>query len=593
MLEHLAIRNFALIDHLELTLDPGFTILTGETGAGKSIIIDAVTGLLGARLGPEWVRSEADQARLEGFFRLPAGPAGQTLRALLAEHGLAEDDETLILSREVHRSGRTVARINGRAVPVSLLQQVGRFLVDIHGQTENLSLLRTSQHLEFLDAFAGLLPARAALAAQVARLRTLQRELQALEQDERAVAQRIDLLRFQLEEIRAAALQPDEEERLRQERTRLANAEKLQALAEAAYALLYGGQRATPAAFDLLGQAQTHLQELARLEPTLAPLVERLTIALDAVEEAARAVRAYRESLDLDPARLEAVDERLYLISTLKRKYGASVPEILAYAEQAARELETLLHREERGEELRTAIARLREEIGRQAAALSTARAAAARQLEAAVEGELRALHMGQARFAVALQQTPAPDGLPWPDGRRLAFDATGADRVEFLISPNPGEPLKPLTRIASGGEMARLMLALKSILATVDPVPVLIFDEVDTGVGGRSGHVIGQKLAGLAATHQVLCVTHLPQVAAYGDVHYLVSKEVVGGRTVTRVRRLDPEERLSELSAMLAGPQAGAAARASARELLGQAAAWKARHRPPPAATAPVRTGG
>jgi DNA repair protein RecN (Recombination protein N) len=567
LLLELNVENFAVVEKLSLRLGPGLNVLTGETGAGKSILIDAVAGLLGGRLGPDVVRQDADAARIEGVFQLEAERPGLELE--LAELGVEPEDGVIILSRDVPASGRGVARVNGRAVPTSALTQLAPHLVDIHGQTDNLSLLRASAQLLLVDAFGGLDAERAALGEGVAELRRVRREREALQRDERELARTLDLLRFQAEEIEAARLGPNEDEELAAERQVLANAGRLIELAEGAYAALYEGADEAPAAGDLLGQAADALAELARLDATQTGLADQTRDLAVQVTELAREVRSYRDRVDVDPERLGQVEDRLELIRTLKRKYGATIEEIVAFQARASEQIVELENSESRVAELAAREADLRPELAGLATELSRRRAESAERLAGRVERELAYLNMASARFSIALERAEAADGLPFDDGRAYAFDATGVDRLEFQVAPNPGEPLRSLAKIASGGETARLMLALKAALAEVDDVPVLIFDEVDAGVGGRSGHVIGEKLAELSRTHQVLCVTHLPQVASYADAHYRIMKSVQDERTRTTVTRLDDDGRVEELAAMLGGTRHGVE---QARALIEQA---------------------
>ncbi len=575
LLSELLITDFAIIEKLHLRFLPGFNVLTGETGAGKSIIIDAVSALLGGRVGAEEVRSGADRAQVEGLFLLEP-PAQQALKPLLQANGLeGDDDETLILARDIRDTGRTVARVNGRAVTVGLLRQIGEQLVDIHGQSEHLSLLRTREHLGLLDRYAGLETQRQAVAEKVHQVRRVRQELASLLRDERELARRADLLAFQVEEIAAARLQVGEEEKLAQERNRLANAERITTLITEATQALYEGDENQLSVCDMLGAVYRDLGELTRIDTSLEPH-HRTAEALTAqVEELAGDLRAYLDRIEFSPSRLQEVEERLDLIYRLKRKYGDSIGDVLAFAERAARELETITHSEERVETLRGQEEALLREIGALAADLSRQRREAAAGLSAAIEAELDDLRMAHTRFDVAFEQADDPDGAFVGD-RRLAFDATGVDRVEFLVSPNPGEPLKPLVRVASGGETSRLMLALKTVLSQADETPTLIFDEIDQGIGGRVGGVVGRKLWGLTAGnatlapgHQVLCITHLPQLAGFGDVHFRVQKEVAGGRTTTKVQSITDQERVEELAQMLgAGTES---TRQSAQEILEQ----------------------
>jgi DNA repair protein RecN (Recombination protein N) len=415
---------------------------------------------------------------------------------------------------------------------------------------------------------------RAALAERVARWRAVRREIEQLRQDEREKARRMDLLRFQIEEIEAARLREGEEEALLQERNRLANAEQLAHLADAVYRALYEGEDEAPSALDRLSEAARALQALARIDPLFQPYLEAMEGLSAQVEDLARTVRDYRERIEFNPRRLVQIEERLDLIRRLQRKYGDTVAEILAYARRARQELETLTHAEERLAALEEEAERLLREIGELGEALSRRRQEAADRLAREVEAQLADLRMAGARFAVALERTPDEEGA-YANGARWAFDATGLDRVTFLIAPNVGEGLRPLARIASGGETSRLMLALKVALARADPVPTLIFDEIDQGIGGRVGAVVGEKLWRLARHHQVLCVTHLPQLAGFGDAHFKVEKQVAGERTVARVQRLEGEARVAELAQMLGGT--GRAAVQSAREILEYVARVKA----------------
>lgn len=578
MLSELTISNFAIIDHLRLTMSPGFTVLTGETGAGKSIIIDAVSTLLGGRADVELIRSGTERARIEGVFILSPALRDE-LTPFLHEHGLDENGDTLILTREINRNGRHVCRVNGRTVTLNVFSQIGERLVDIHGQGEHLSLLRVKEHLNFLDRYGGLQEQRAMLAEQVRRLRRVREELAALRRDERELARRADLLQYQIREIEDAKLRPGEEEELLAERKLLLNAERLSTLANAAFQKLGGGDEEQYTVVDLLGSVLRDLTELEKLDAHIAPqrqLVEEVSYQLD---DLAHTLRSYRDRIEFNPVRLQTIEERLDVIHNLKRKYGNSIAEVLHFAEEAAKELHAITHNEERIAALQEEEARLVVDIGAQAAALSTARRQAANRLELAVERELDELNMKQARFVVDMQWREADDGVV-VEGKRYACDLSGIDHVEFLISPNVGEPPKPLAKIASGGETSRLMLALKTVLSTVDEVPTLIFDEIDQGIGGRAGGIVGRKLWGLTAKHQVLCVTHLPQLACYGDVHYKVDKVQSEGRTVTRAQVLDEQERIEELAAMLGGPP-GEARQRSALEMYEETLAVKSERTP------------
>jgi DNA repair protein RecN (Recombination protein N) len=599
MLVELSITNFALIDTLRLRLGQRFNVFTGETGAGKSILLDAVSALVGERAGADVVRAGAERAVVEGVFdvsallaRLEAMPepetAGEeereggdvpatTLGGLLADLGIEPEDGLLILSREIVRTGRGLTRANGRTLPLSALQRIAAFLVDIHGQSAHLTLLRPEQHVFYLDRYAGAEELRGRVGALVAEWRAVRRELERLRRDERELERRVELLRYQVDEIEGASLRSGELEELERERKRLANAERLGELAAALHGALAGGEDDAPGAMDLLASAERTLGELVRLDPTLSEHTETLEQALALLEDVSAAARDYQDELAVDPGRQAEVEERWDLVARLRRKYGATIEEILAFAVSASRELEELANREERAAELETREGAFRERIGALAGQLSERRRRAGEQLGAAMERELADLNMQRARFQTQLEHAPDPNGVLL-DGQTVAFSATGIDRVEFLIAPNPGEPLKPLARIASGGETSRLMLALKTILAHADAVPILIFDEIDAGISGRSAQVVGEKLWELGRSHQVLCVTHLPQIAALGDRHFSVAKDVVGDRTRTSVEALSAEQRTDELGQMLGGARTRAA-QANAGDLLDRATAWKQEH--------------
>ena len=608
MLAELRIRDFAIIDELQLHFAPGFSALTGETGAGKSIIVDAVELVLGGRADATSVRAGADRAIIEAVFRLEPGQR-TAIDLVLEREGLEGDDPgLLLLGREVRLSGRNVCRVNGRAVTLALLRQVAEGLVDIHGQSEHLSLLRVREHVNLLDRYAELWPLRVRVAELAGRVREIRRELADLVLREQELAHRADLLQFQIGEIGAAALQFGEEKELLKERLRLTHAEQLTALVSEALCTLEEGEGQAVAALDLLGAAQRALEGLARVDPALEPRLRAAESLNYQVEELVRGLRDYQEQIEHNPQRLQEVEERLTLIRRLERKYGTTIPAVLAYAEKAARELDTITHSEERVAELQAEQERLLAELGELAAELSLRRREAAERLAAGIEDELGDLRMEGARFGVDFRLREDPEGVPVDEWRmangerrmandellsaisnlqsaRVAFDSSGIDRVEFLVSPNPGEPLKPLVKIASGGETSRLMLALKTVLSRADETPTLIFDEIDQGIGGRVGATVGEKLWRLTAgtgpgglRHQVLCVTHLPQLAGFGDVHFRVEKHVektgAGERTVARVRQLQGGARVEELAQMLGA--SGEAAYRSAEEILEQVASRK-----------------
>jgi DNA repair protein RecN (Recombination protein N) len=572
MLLELSIKDFAIIDDLKLSLAEGFVVFTGETGAGKSIIIDAVEQLLGGRGDSALVRSGAEMALVEGVFRLDDAVL-PSVRPLLERESLFDDPVHLTLSREIRREGRSVGRVNGRAVSLGLLRELGEWLVDVHGQSEHLSLLRVREHLSLLDRYGRVDDLRQAFAAEYDALSGVRTSLERLRQGERDAARRAEMLAYQIQEIEAAKLKPGEEESLREERTRLANAEQLAALADAATAALDESAEPRVPVTDLLGEVTHALQSLARIDPAMDGMRVEAQALAEQAAEVARRLRDYRESIEFNPRRLEEVEERLGLIHGLKRKYGADISEVLAYANRARADLDGITHAEERIQALEAEEQALLERLGKVGAELSRARQSAGKRLGRAIETELKDLRLSGARFEVDLTWQDAEDGAP-VDGRRIAMSRNGLDRTEFMLAPNPGEGLKPLAKIASGGETSRLMLGLKGVLAQADRTPSLIFDEIDQGIGGRVGAIVGKKLWMLTQHHQVLCVTHLPQLAAFADQHLKVEKEISAGRTLTRVRTLSHADRIQELALMLGG--SGQTNLDSARDLLNAATSEK-----------------
>ncbi len=553
MLSELYIRNFAIIEELRLHIAPGFNVLTGETGAGKSIILDAVMLVLGGRGDTAMVRDGCQEAYVEAIFAL--SPALQTtLAPLLLAEGLEEEGgETVLLARELRLNGRHICRVNGRSVSLNVLRQVAEPLIDIHGQGEHLSLLKPRSHLPLLDSYANVEKERTAVSQEVNQLYKIQQTLKALRQNERAINQRIDMLQFQIQEIGAANLKPQEEDELREERTRLANMEHLTQHGGEALQLLKGVGEDGRSILDSLGKVERAMNQLGRFDPSQNEKLERLQGLNYQLADLTGELQTYLENLEFNPTRLNYLEERLELLNRLKRKYGDDIPAVLATREKAMAELDQISHSGERIAALEQEQERYLRRIGQLAQELSQKRQAAGKKLAQAVERELADLSMAGARFAVDFQLVPQADGV-FVAEKRLAFDQTGIDRVEFLISTNPGEPLKPMAKVASGGETARLMLAMKTALAQVDATPTLIFDEIDQGIGGRVGDVVGRKLWGLTAVseHQVIVVTHLPQLAGYGDAHFHVSKQVANGRTITAVQQLDQNGRITELAAML-----------------------------------------
>lgn len=566
MLTELHIQNFAIIDKLDLRFGSGLIILTGETGAGKSIILDAVVMLIGGKADTTFVRSESDAAFVEGVFQLK-GPEREAVHEVLNREELMDDPDYVVLMREVRKEGRSVARINGRTVNVGLLKELGALLIDIHGQAEHLSLLDPRAHLGLLDRYADVAKPLNDYRQTYHSLLTLRHELNDLRKAQADSDRRIEMLTYQVEEIESAKLKVGEDEELRKERDRLANAESLAQNAQEALAILEEGSPETPAATDLIGQAAQALTALAKIDAGQSELANQAEVMLDTLSDIIHEVRNYLEEIEFNPKRLDDVEERLDLIHSLTRKYGGNIPAVISYGTDAKKQLETITGATDRIADLEMQEAKFLEKLSKQGNILSEKRKSAAETMSKGIELELDDLRMASAQFGVDFQTKPDPNGIPVADGTRLAFDQNGLDRIEFLVAPNPGEGLKPLAKVASGGETSRLMLGLKNVMARADEVPSLIFDEIDQGIGGRVGMVVGHKLWNLSRSHQVFCVTHLPQLAVFGDQHYQVQKLVDKGRTLTRVEPLEGESRLLELSQMLG--EVGEGTLRSAHELL------------------------
>ena len=554
-LAELAVHDLALIEKLRISFEPGLNVLTGETGAGKSLLIDALGLAVGARADTSLVRHGSDAARVEALFeRLP---------------------EPLICVREISAAGRSTARIDDESVTAARLAGVAGRLVEIHGQHDQQRLLDERWQRELLDAFGGLEAERAAAGAAVEAWRANQAALAELSLDPRELARRLELQEHQLKEIVDARLRLGESAEIR---ARLSSAQHAESIARGSgeiHELLAGegtGARETTA------EAARRARDLAKLDERYEPVAERLLGLAAELEDAAAEAGTLAESVEHDPAALARLEERLSLIYSLERKYGEDEAAVIAYGERAAADAERLRTLEASREMRQAESARLLEVVATTGAALSRGRRAAADLLARAVDGALGGLGFRQTSFQVAVTRRPPGPSEPAVeiDGERVAFDGSGVDSVVFLIAPNPGEPARPLARIASGGELSRVALAIKQIVAEADHTPTLVFDEIDSGIGGRGAEPVGRSLWELARSHQVLCVTHLGQIAAYADAQFRIEKHQRGGRTVTEVRRRSGAERVEELTQMLVGAEGGAGARASAEELLDRADAWR-----------------
>ena len=555
MLEHLHIRNVALIKESEISFGDGLNILTGETGAGKSMIIDSLQFALGGRAGKDFLRHGEKQAAVEALFSVQS----QALTEKLAENGIVpEEDGTLLITRTLSEAGKSVCRINGSTVTVGMLKEIAGDMIDIYGQREHQSLLNPVKHIRLLDRFcgAGFGEAMEEYKNSRQRLKDLEKQLTILIGDESQREQRMDMLLFQKEEIEAAELQEGEEDALLEQKKRLSSMERLIRLTGESVTLLYDGDDRAPSACDQLGDALAKLQEAAEYDAALSPLADALADGYAAVEDCARELKREAEEQEADPEELERIEERLQLFYKLKRKYGGSIEAVLEFYEKAVQELEFLSNSSEKAAELSAKKAAEEKRLSALAETLTARRRATAEQVEEQIETALHDMEMKHARFHIQIEE-------------KADWGADGKDKVEFLISANAGEPLKPLAKIASGGEMSRVMLALKTVLVDADEIGTFIFDEIDTGVSGRTARRVGEKMRFLGGKRQLLCITHLPQIAAMADNHFLIEKESDAGETVTRVTALDEEGAVREVARLM--NDVTETTLAAARELLAE----------------------
>lgn len=572
MLRELYIEDFALIHRLTVGLGDGLNILTGETGAGKSIIIDALNQVLGERASSDLIRSGAGKAVVSAVFDLSA-----TDRKRLAKLGIDHGEGAILLQRELFSGGKSSARINGRPVTVGQLRQAAALLVEIHGQHEHQLLSDAKAHRQLLDGYGGqaVLDKLAAYRAKWEQLSALKEEQSSLHGDKRERERLLDLLQFQIDEIEAAKLEPAEEEKLLSQRKLLQNAQRLIAACSQGYETLYQGEGT--AVVQVLGEIIDALRPFKEIDGVIEQACSQLEDSLYNVEDAARQLRGFADGFEFDPNRLEEIEKRLDLINDFKRKYADTIQGILDWQAEKQTEVERIKNSEARHAQLSEEIKAVAAETGQLAMELSALRKAAAKQLARAVEGELAFLEMRGTRFEVEFAVEEDPAGIPWHQGT-VSAGPDGADRLQFLLSPNPGEPVKPLDKIASGGEMSRIMLAILNVLAELQPVDTAIFDEIDAGIGGRAAQAVAEKLSQVAKKRQVVCVSHLPQVSSMADHHFLIFKERDGERTVTRVKRLDMDARVEELARMLGGAKVTDATRSHAGEMLRLASQIKAK---------------
>lgn len=580
MLEELRITNFAIIDKLVVEFNQGFNVITGETGAGKSIVVDAVELLLGHKADKSYVRAGTEKAIVEGIFALDDRAKAQVAPILMDSDLIQNEEEAkfLTLSREVRSSGRSACRINGLTCNAEVLSEIGEILVDIHGQSGHLSLFKPRAHMDLLDRYADLLEVRSALSEVVNTLHSLRRDMKVLTEDKDALQRKADRLRYEVEDIDSADLKVDADDNLMDEYNRLANSDKLAELSAMAFGLLSNDEDDDfIPALDALQQVVAAMEKLLKLDPSMQDDYDLAQEIATGAQELSLNLGSYVDDLDHDPLRLNELEERIELIKKLKKRYSCeTIQELLDYADKTRAELESIDHSEERLEELRKQEEKTLRHIGELSERISKVREVAGRALSKKIVRELADLRMEKAQFEVIRERTEDPEGAFGKDGKRYKFDSSGFENVEFLLSANPGEPLRPLAKVASGGEAARIMLALKRVLTQADYTPTLIFDEIDTGIGGRLGAIVGEKLWSLTDGHQVLCVTHLPQLASFGDKHFHVTKQLASKRTISQLNILDNDDiRTEELAEMLGA--VGDSGLQSAREILDEANQRKA----------------
>jgi len=545
MLRELHIKNLAIINDATVEFGDGFNVLTGETGAGKSIIISALCLALGERATGEFIRSGEKEAVVEAFFDVPPKLLNQSTRQLLQDIGVDIDDG-IILRRVISAQAKSRAYINNSIVSVQTLHGVSKNIIDVHGQYEHQSLLSPDNQLELLDAYGGFLAERQEIAAIYEAQVALKQQIAELIKKEKERAQKLDILGFQISEIETADLKDGEEEELAEEIKILGSAARLTELANQAYDSLYSSDAAR---ITNLSKILGALKDISKIDPRGNDAARSVEDALPLLEEAVYFLRDYKDSLNFNPGQFEEIQERLELIKNLKRKYGSNIQEILDYKEKAVRELDGLQHSEEKLEALKTELKGLTKTLREKAQLLSKNRKKISKKIEQQVMAELSRLSMPDTKFSIHITQETGDDAV---DGFKA--NSRGIDKVEYLISPNIGEELKPLSKIASGGELSRVMLALKEILAKGDKIPVLIFDEIDAGIGGRAAETVGRKLKGLSSRHQVICVTHLPQIASYADTHLKIEKKIKGKRTTVEIGKIEGDERAAEVARMLSG---------------------------------------
>lgn len=547
MLLELKIKNFVIIEDLIIPFGKGLNILTGETGAGKSILIGALSGIMGEKMTTDMIRSGFEKSALEAVFDISGN---SVVAQILSESGIDCDDDTLVLKRELYSSGKGRSFANAVQIPAVKLKEISEYLVDIHGQHEHQSMVRATRHRELLDSFGRLEKEVIRVRAVHGRLQDLKEKLSSFEIDEREKARRIEYNSFAIREIESAGLKSGEEEELKNESVLLANSEKLFTELNSAAHLMSGESGIV----QKLKTAEQGLSKISEYDPEISGILDSIKQSLYSLEDAAIYLRDYEKNIDFSPERVNQVEERLSLISSLRKKYGDSIEEILAYGDRVRKELDAISSGEEAMERLKVEYRQSVKEAKEIALALSEKRKEVARRLETGVMKELGDLGMSGTVFRVSIQREVDPNGEIEADNKRYALYPHGLDRIEFLLSANAGEELRQLRKVASGGEMSRIMLALKNVILSADIVDSMVFDEVDAGIGGKIAEIVGRKLKSLAHDRQVLVVTHLPQIAAMSDVHFSVQKGKTGERITTVVKQLNPREKIREVARMLAG---------------------------------------
>ncbi|WP_226568274.1 DNA repair protein RecN [Bacillus stratosphericus] len=570
MLAELTIKNFAIIEELTVTFEKGLTVLTGETGAGKSIMIDAVSLLVGGRGSSEFVRYGEKKAELEGLFLVPAD---HPVFALCKEQGIDASDEMMILRRDINQNGKSICRINGKLVTISILREIGRLLLDIHGQHDNQLLMEDENHLHLLDQFGSevIAPALSQYQEAYDQYTKTAHKLKQLSENEQEMVRRLDLLQFQLEEIEAAQLEPGEDESLQEERHQISNYEKIYSSLQNAYNSLRNEQ----GGLDWVSMASSELEQVSEINDDLKKLSEQVSNAYYLLEDSTFQMRSMLDQLEFDPARLDFIESRLNEIKQLKRKYGSTVEEILEYAAKIEEEIDQIQNRDSHLQMLKNKLDAMSRDALLEALNISELRKKMAKKLAKQIQAELKDLYMEKSSFDTAFEIRYASFGssdCPLLDGKPVQIGKNGIDQAQFVISTNTGEPMKSLSKVASGGEISRVMLAVKSIFSAKQDVTSIIFDEVDTGVSGRVAQAIAEKIYKVAAGSQVLCITHLPQVAAMADTHLFISKRSKAGRTLTSVKPLSHEDKVSEIGRMIAGVEVTELTKQHAQELLNQA---------------------